>query len=304
MNEEVYANALKTALTEIKNVCPDVSSAYVLLDSGKIVSNDDQIIDSNVEKAMNTLQELTGKSSSLGGLNDLVIDGEKGKIYVSQVNGTYSVMALSKHADLTFLRTVTNIVFPTVLKVLEGINSEPFLSTPVKSTPIIPEKPLIPTPAPLEPETEEESVEETVEETEELESPEEIVKSKFSSKFTKSAEEEKEEATEETEETDTVPELPSQQLIVDKFGGLMVRSDTVQLDSDVLEKWASTLDLNEIHEVDIETFRGKTVRCKVKLINDEKLQGRGIVRIPEKTCDALELKRGELVRVKPVVSEE
>lgn len=298
MNEEVHATALKTALAEIKNACPDVNSAYILLDNGKVVSNDDQAIDSNVEKAMNTLQELTEKGSSLGGLSDLVIDGDKGKVYVSQVNGTYSVMALSKRADLNFLRTITNILFPTVLKVLEGIDSETLFSTPVKSTPIIPEKPLIPAPAPLEPETteEEENVEETVDETQELESPEEIVKSKFS----QLAEEDEEEAT----EAETVLELPSQQLIVDKFGGLMVRSDTVQLDSDVLEKWASTLDLNEIHEVDIETFRGKTVRCKVKLINDEKLQGRGIVRIPEKTCDALELKRGELVRVKPVVPEE
>ena len=295
MNEEVYATALKTALAEIKNVCPDVNSAYILLNNGKVVSNDDNAIDSTIEKAINTLQELTDKSLSLGGLSDLVIDGEKGKIYVSQVNGTYSVMALSKRADLTFLRTITNIVFPTVLKVLEGIDSETLLSTPLKSTPIIPERPLIPTPTPLEPEIEEENVEETAEETEKLEETDEMIKPKLA----ESTDEEESE-----EEIEKISELPSQQLIVDKFGGLMVRSDTIQLDSDVLDKWASTLNLDEIREVDIETFRGKTVRCKAKLINDEKLQGRGIVRIPEKTCDALELKRGELVRVKPVVPEE
>jgi predicted regulator of Ras-like GTPase activity (Roadblock/LC7/MglB family) len=295
MNEEVYATALKTALAEIKNVCPDVNSAYILLNNGKVVANDDNSVDSTVEKAMNTLQELTDKSSSLGGLSDLVIDGEKGKVYVSQINGTYSVMALSKRADLTFLRTITNIVFPTVLKVLEGIDSETLLSTPLKSTPIIPERPLIPTPTPLEPEIEEENVEETAEETEKLEETDEMIKPKLA----ESTDEEESE-----EEIEKISELPSQQLIVDKFGGLMVRSDTVQLDSDVLDKWASTLKLDEVHEVDIETFRGKTVRCKAKLINDEKLQGRGIVRIPEKTCDALELKRGELVRVKPVMPEE
>jgi len=300
MNQEVYATALRTALTEIKNVCPDVNSAYILLDNGKVVSNDDNAVDSNVEKAMNTLQELTDKSLSLGGLSDLVIDGEKGKIYVSQVNGTYSVMALSKRADLTFLRTITNIVFPTVLKVLEGIDSETsetLLSTPLKSTPIIPEKPLFPTPTPLEPEVDEENVEEVAEEAEESEETDEMMKPKL-------VEPVDEEESDEEEEIEKIPELPSQQLIVDKFGGLMVRSDTIQLDSDVLDKWASTLNLDEIHEVDIETFRGKTVRCKAKLINDEKLQGRGIVRIPEKTCDALELKRGELVRVKPVMPEE
>jgi predicted regulator of Ras-like GTPase activity (Roadblock/LC7/MglB family) len=300
MNEEAYATALKTALAEIKNVCPDLNSAYILLNNGKVISNDDNAIDPTVEKAMNTLQELTDKSLNLGGLSDLVIDGDKGKIYVSQVNGTYSVMALSKRADLTFLRTITNIVFPTVLKVLEGMNSETsetLLSTPLKSTPIIPERPVIPTPTPmpLEPETDEENGEETAEETEKIEQTDEMIKPKLA----ESTDEEESE-----EEIEKISELPSQQLIVDKFGGLMVRSDTIQLDSDVLDKWASTLNLDEIHEVDIETFRGKTVRCKAKLINDEKLQGRGIIRIPEKTCDALELKRGELVRVKPVVPEE
>jgi predicted regulator of Ras-like GTPase activity (Roadblock/LC7/MglB family) len=283
MNEEVYATALKTALAEIKNVCPDVNNAYVLFNDGNVVSSSDQVIDSNVEKAMTTLQELTEKSSSLGGLNDLVIDGDKGKVYVSQVNGTYSVMALSKRADLTFLRTITNIVFPTVLKVLEGISPETLSPTPLKSTSIIPQRPM--TPAPLEPEIEEEKIEEPEAESERFEEPEEIVKPKLAQ-----AQEDEEEAEQEVEEeVETITELPAQKLIVDKFGGLMVRSDTVQLDSEVLDKWASALRLDEIHEVDIETFRGKTVRCKVKVISDEKLQGRGIVRIPEKTCDALEL---------------
>jgi predicted regulator of Ras-like GTPase activity (Roadblock/LC7/MglB family) len=299
MNEEIYATALKTALAEIKNVCPDVNNAYILLNDGSVVSNDDQVVNPNVEKAMTTLQELTEKSSSLGGLNDLVIDGDRGKLYVCQVNGTYPVMALSKRADLTFLRTITNIVFPTVLKVLEGINSETsetVLSTPLKSTSIIPQRPLIPTPTPSEPEIAEEKVEETEEESGKFEEPEEMAKPKLTEP------EEDEEETE--EEVETISELPAQKLIVDKFGGLMVRSDTIQLDSEVLEKWASALSLDEIHEVDIETFRGKTVRCKVKVISDEKLQGRGIVRIPEKTCDALELKRGELVRVRPVLPED
>jgi predicted regulator of Ras-like GTPase activity (Roadblock/LC7/MglB family) len=255
------------------------------------VSNDDQAVDPSVEKAMTTLQELTEKSSSLGGLNDLVIDGEKGKVYVSEVNGTYSVMTLSKRADLNFLQTITNIVFPTVLKVLEGIGHETLSPASLKSTPIVPLKTLVPEPAPSEPELEEENIEEVEEETEKLEETDKIVKSKFAE-------------SEDEEEIETVTELPSQQLIVDKFGGLMVRSDTVQLDPEVLERWTSTLNLDEIHEVDIETFRGKTVRCKAKLITDEKLQGRGIIRIPEKTCDALGLKRGELVRVKPVVPEE
>jgi hypothetical protein len=99
-------------------------------------------------------------------------------------------------------------------------------------------------------------------------------------------------------------ELPSQQLIVDRFSGLMVKSDTVQLDVEILKRWSDELNVENVDQVDVETFSGKTVRCKAKVINDPKLEGRGLVRIPEKACQSLDVRRGELVRVKPVVPEE
>jgi len=295
MNEEVYAAALKNALVEIKNVCPDINKAFILMDNGTIVAGDEQSVDPNVERAINSLQTLAEKATSVGGLDDLIIDGDKAKVYVSQVNGMYSVMALSKHANLPFLRTVNGIVLPTILKVLNGIGSENALPAPLKPAPIVPR--IEPRPAPfksLEEEVEEESEEETVEETREEPEAQELVEA---------PEEEVEEESEE-ESPRPVTDLPSQQLIVDKFGGFMVRADTVQLDYEVLERWGSMLNVKEISEVDIETFSGKTTRCKAKVINDQKFEGRGLIRIPEKTCEALDLKRGELVRVKPVVPEE
>jgi predicted regulator of Ras-like GTPase activity (Roadblock/LC7/MglB family) len=297
MSEEMYANALKTALLEIRNVCPDINHAFILTDNGAIVAGDEQPIDSSIEKAVGSLQDLTEKAASIGGISDFVIDDEKGKVYVSQVNGMYSVMSLSKRADLPFLRTITNIILPTVLKVLHSIDSEASLSTPLKSTPIVPHAEL--KLAPSAPKLKEEIIEESIEEPtveEDNEKPESL-----------KIEAETDEA-QEAEEAETaaseVTELPSQQFIVDKFGGLMVRSDSVQVDFEILDRWASMLNVKEIRELDVETFKGKTTRCKAKVISDEKLQGRGIIRIPEKTCDALELKRGELVRVKPVIQEE
>jgi len=293
MNEEVYAAALKTALVEIKNVCPSIKKAFILMDNGTIVAGDEQAVDPSVERAVNSLQSLAEKAVSVGGLNDLLIDGDKGKVYVAQVNGMYSVMALSKGADLPFLRTVTGIILPTLLKVLNSIGPETGLPAPLKSAPIVPRTQF--RPAPSETLEEEEVVEETVEkpeEPEEIEAPEPL-----------EAHEEETESEAELESPEPITDLPSQQLIVDKFGGLMVRADTVQLDFEILERWSSLLNVKEIREIDIETFSGKTTRCKTKVISDQKYEGRGLIRIPEKTCEALELKRGELVRVKPVVPE-
>jgi len=304
MSETMYATALKTALFEIKNVCPDVNHAFILMENGTVVAADDQPLDPSLEKAVGSIQDLAEKSASIGGLGEFVIDAEKGKVYVSQVNGMYSILALSKRVDLPFLRTITNIVLPTVLKVLHGIdNPETSISTPLKSAPIVPFSVL--KQASSEPQVNEEEIEESFEKPEKLEKDDEIEKPESVEDLKIETETKKADEAEETEtETPEVAELPSQQLIVDKFGGLMVRSDTVQVDFEILDRWASTLNVEEIREVDVETFRGKTTRCKAKVINDEKLQGRGIIRIPEKACDALELKRGELVRVKPVIAEE
>jgi predicted regulator of Ras-like GTPase activity (Roadblock/LC7/MglB family) len=298
MNEELYATALKTALVEIKNVCPNIEKAFILMDNGTVVAGDGQSVDPSVTRAATSLQDLAEKAVSVGGLNDLVIDGDKGKVYVSQVNGMYSIMALSKSADLPFLRTVTGIVLPTVLKVLNSMDQETVGPAPLKSAPIVPRTQF--RPAPSEPQLEQEEIDETlkepevVEEAEEVKSPEPLLAS----------ETETQEEDTEIESHEQVINLPSQQLIVDRFGGLMVRADTVQLDSEILERWGSSLNVKEIREVDIETFRGKTTRCKAKVITDQKFEGRGVIRIPEKTCEALELKRGELVRVKPVMPKE
>jgi hypothetical protein len=69
----------------------------------------------------------------------------------------------------------------------------------------------------------------------------------------------------------------------------------------VIEKWNELYEDKTIEEADVETFSGKSVRCKIKPIKDAKLQGQGKVQIPGKLQLVLDIKKGELVRVKPVV---
>ncbi len=55
-----------------------------------------------------------------------------------------------------------------------------------------------------------------------------------------------------------------------------------------------------VESVDIEAFGGKAAQCKVKEINDPKLKGKNMIRIPEKICKTLHVEKGELVKVKPI----
>jgi len=54
-----------------------------------------------------------------------------------------------------------------------------------------------------------------------------------------------------------------------------------------------------IDQVKIETFGGKSTLCKVKEITNQNMKGKNMIRIPEKLCKTLEINKGDLVKVEP-----
>jgi len=299
LNEEIYNVAIRNALSGIKNALPDLNWAFILANDGTVITGDEGSVDPNIAKAASSFQSLAERAGTIGGLDSMLINGEKNKVYVSCVNDMYLVAGLAKNADLVYFRTITSAVLPTVLKVLDSVTSSltstPAPFKPTSNTPFSQSE--NPEPVLTKPTSseltfdEEQAVGEEMESTE-TEEPEELHAPELS-----------------TPERMDLPkqqseEIPSQQLIVDRFSGFMVKSDTVQLDADILKRWSDELNVEDINEVDVETFSGKAVRCKVKVINDAKLEGRGLIRIPEKACQSLDVRRGELVRVKPVAQQD
>ncbi len=303
MNEEIYNVALRNALAGIKDAMVDLNWSFILMNDGTVITGDDRSVDPATAKAASSFQTLAEKATAIGNLDNMLLNGEKCKVYVSSVNDMYLVAGLAKNADLVYFRTITQAVLPTVLKVLDSVTTSLAAApTPLQSTPIMPISPSRSSEPMLTRQTMPDLTveEEQVEETEKTPEAEQI--------------KEPEEATElepelQVPEKEEIPrqqpqEIPSQQLIVDRFSGLMVKSDTVQLDAEILKRWSEELDVESISEVDVETFSGRSVRCKTKVINDPKLEGRGLIRIPEKTCQTLDVRRGELVRVRPATSQE
>lgn len=310
MNDEDYNSALRSALVEIKNAYNDLNWSLILTQSGTVISTEDDSAEQNITKIADSFQALAEKARAIGGLTNMLINGDNGKIYASSMNDMYIIAGLSKDADLVYYRTITNAVFPTIVKILDNLTSSDLTSAPFKPTPSVsyppPPKPIPITPvspispiSPITPTISElkiENEDEKETQTEEFKTPmidDELQEHKEALVNDKNQ-------GIEASQTETVP---SQQLIVDRFSGLMVKSDQVQLDADVLKRWSALTNGTEISEVEVESFSGKSLRCRVKVITDSKLEGRGLIRIPEKACQSLEVRRGELVRVKPLVPE-
>lgn len=258
MSNDVYTLALRNALTEIGNACPEVKTSVLLDKEATIIAGDSKTPKDALEKVAESF--MRAHAHTIEGLDALTIESTKGKVYISRVNDLYLTMITSKDIDMKYLATVARVLIPTVMKLLDS-----FGPTPLKPSILSHASDL------------EEELQGEIEESENNE-------------------------IDEQEEAKQEPELPSSQLIVESFGGLLVRSDTVQISEDIMAQWEDLLDGKEIELVEVESFNGKTSQCKFKRVDDSKLENKAVIRIPEKLCNTLDIKKGELVRVKPIIS--
>ncbi|MEM3641750.1 MAG: hypothetical protein QXH37_07520 [Candidatus Bathyarchaeia archaeon] len=270
VDNEIYATALKNALEEMQNVCPDIQHAFMFHESGEIVAGDADIPQKVMVRVIDAFDDIFERAEAVGGVEAVTLNCSKGNVKLYHFNEHYFVMVVSAKADANYVDTVTRVLIPTVLRLLEKISP-----TPLKN--------VVPPPT-IESEPE----------TLEAEQPqEELAEEEPAMEF-------KEELKPEPK-PETPFELPAVQLIVENIGGLLVPSDTVRIDNETLSQWENTFEGKKIEYVEIETFNGKTERYKVKPIKDSKYYGKGVVQMPEKAQLTLEIKKGELVKVKPVI---
>ena len=95
------------------------------------------------------------------------------------------------------------------------------------------------------------------------------------------------------------------QFMVENLNGIskLVRNpDFIRVETAVMSRWKEMFADKEIKHVIIEeTVAGKRISCKVQTIKKSDLEGKGVVQMPEKMQQALRVKKGALVLVKPVV---
>lgn len=137
MSEDIYANALKTTLTEVRNICPDITHSFIFTEDGTIIAEAAQDTEVSTERTIHYFQSLIEKADTIGGLNTFLVNGSKGVAQISRVNNMYLALSASKKADMAFIQSVARIIVPTVIKLLENI-----VSTPLKST-FSPQKPIV-----------------------------------------------------------------------------------------------------------------------------------------------------------------
>jgi len=125
MNENAYVSALRNVLMEIGNVCPGIRFSFIFTKEGAVVTGEPPVLGQEIEKVVNSLQSVTEKATSFGGMDSLLIDGSKGKLLVLSVEGMYFGMATSENVDMRYLRLIVHATVPAIFKLLSNIVSAP-----------------------------------------------------------------------------------------------------------------------------------------------------------------------------------
>lgn len=298
MQSQAYTSALRNVLAEIKNICPDVQASFIFDKEGTVIAADTESPEVPYEKTIEAVEKLLAKTETINGLNTFFIDAQNGKVHIVLENGFYHAMITTRNVDLVYLRTVSRVLVPTVMKFLDSVVTDPD-PAPTKLPSSKPSLAKLPEKMEQEALNEETFAEDEEQGDEELEG--------------KIDEEPVERDIERPKKRMTLPPArappqdlnePANQLVVDTLSGLLVRGDTVQIDPQILDEWADYYDDAQINQVEIKSFNGNSIICKVKPSKDSKIEGKGIIRIPERACEDLDVRKGEMVKVKPLVEED
>jgi hypothetical protein len=289
MSNEVYALALKSTLQEIQNACPEVTSNFIFKD-GEILAKTKNTDKATAIQTIIDFNNITERADIIGGLEAITIQGSEGKVNIAAMNDFHLTTVSSKQADEKYVNTLTRVLIPIVIKLVEEIQSAlPETNTNDEAT------------TTLEPEPVEEVTEEVVDELEPAEAetfqPEAVDEEAAMRKLY----EEPEPTELEVDNEPLLPEPPITQLMVENLKGFRVPSDTIRIGQEVIDQWNELYSDNKINEVEVEALNGKSTRCKYKEIKKSKDSGKGIVKMPEKIQLTLEIASGELVTVKPIV---
>jgi hypothetical protein len=290
VSNEVYAFALKSTLNEIQNACPDVTSNFIFKD-GKILAKNKNAKEEAATQTIDAFDAITERAEIIGDVETVTIRSAEGKVNITAMNDFYLATVSSKEADEKHVNTLTRILIPIVIKLSEKIQPASTDNETITTDQFEPEE-----------EDAEEATEEIVDETaDEAEDNENEQLDEEEETAITEPEEEPEQTEPEVDDELLLPEPPVTQLIVENLGGLLVPSDTVRVDQEVIKQWNELYGDNKISEVEVEALNGKTTRCKFKQIKKSKDTGKGIIKMPEKIQLTLETSKGELVTVKPVV---
>ncbi len=130
LDKEVYSIALKNTLDEMRNACPDINHAFLFTEEGEIAAGDAETSEKVIVRVIDAFDSIMERADAIGGIESVTMEGGKGTVTLSRFGENYLVTVASEKADMKYVGTLTRVLIPTVLRVLEKLSPTPTKSLP------------------------------------------------------------------------------------------------------------------------------------------------------------------------------
>jgi hypothetical protein len=261
-------NELQTILDEFKNICPEITRCSLFKENGDSLASSQEATNEEGRKVVEAFNSVAGHTEILSGMATLTVQGPDRQLCVLSKNNHYLTTVSTRMASEIAVKSLTTVVVPTVLELMNRTVPNPACQdiSPIVEPELVAD--IVAT----------DSVEEgTAIEQSVSEDPAEV------------------------SDESSLLNVSAKQFMVEKIGGLMVASDVVRLDGEVIDEWHSLYENKQIREVQIQTLEGRTTSVKLKITKENEGNSKGIIQIPDKILQALHINKGNLVIVKPVI---
>ncbi len=121
MSTEARKLALKNTLSEIKNVCSDVTNNLIFRENGEILVEDGNITKDTVKSAQETFHALNERATTVGGIESVTFKGTKSMVCVMRFEDLYVTTISSSGADEKAISNLTRVMIPTTLKMVQNV---------------------------------------------------------------------------------------------------------------------------------------------------------------------------------------
>jgi predicted regulator of Ras-like GTPase activity (Roadblock/LC7/MglB family) len=292
---------LQTVVDEYSNLSPQTTNVFIFRKHGETIAANQATTEDQTKPAIANFADLAAKTELIGNLESLTINGVSEQLIISTIDDLYLATVSSKKANLKTLRSLSQVLIPTIVRLIDQQNFDKSEEVPQTFQAFPEEEPVEESVVSQEEltvdstfDSDEAEISQTLQNLPEEEAIEESVMSQEESNMDSDFEPE-------SSMEPALPKPPINQLMIEKIKGMLVASDTVRVDSEVIEGWTELYG-DKALLVNIQTLDGKTTTCKFKPAKESKSNAKGIIQIPEKILQTLQASKGQLVMVSPEIA--
>ncbi len=293
---------LQTVVDEYSNLSPETSNVFIFRKHGEMIAANQATTEDQTKPAIAIFADLAAKTDLIGSLESLTINGVSEQLIISTIDDLYLATVSSKKANPKTLRSLSQVLIPTIVRLIEQQNFNKCQEVPETLQTLPEEEPVEESIASQEELTADSTSEsdecEEVSQTLQTLADEEAIEDSVISQEEPNMDSDSEP---ESSMEPVLPKPPINQLMIEKIKGMLVASDTVRVDSEVIESWTELYG-DKTLLINIQTLDGKTTTCKFKPVKESKSNAKGIIQIPEKILQTLQASKGQLVMVSPEIA--